>query len=301
MNPPASGTTVNDVAHRVSIFQRCHVWLLDNGMDELGIIGSRFSGNVNAGLVELDRRGVGAIVPKLQDGQEEVNKDLVKDIKARIAALDLQRLRLVGGWAQNRGHSHENARADAEKSNGLISREECDFWVSTCEDDTYKGPRDSERWKALKTFVDRCLEIEPMRSYMLRRGAWGFCYLPNEPFGDFFDWESVKRARGRALPQCYPNEFPDAPRQWPHEALDIAVHGFPQFRPSFGHPLIGQHVSRVPVTAMQYLESLSRAKQANVFTFGYAIYGAHHATLDEWNAYGAVNLAERTPNALALT
>lgn len=282
----------------MTIFQRCHVWLLDNGMDELGIIGARFSGNVDDGLRELDTRGVGAIVPKLQDGQNEVNVGLVADIKARIARLGLQRLRLVGGWAQNRGH--QNGTADAEKSNGLIVREGCDFWVSTCEDDTYKGPRDSERWKGLKTFVDRCLEIEPMRSLMLKRGGWGFCYLPNEPAGDFFDWESVRRARGRALPQCYPNEFPDAPRQWPHEALDIGVRGFPQFPASFGHPLIGQHASKVPVTAMQYIESLNKAKQANVFTFGYAVYGAHHATVDEWNAYGAVNLAERTPKALAL-
>ncbi|MDQ3823302.1 MAG: hypothetical protein M3321_08685 [Actinomycetota bacterium] len=283
---------------RATIFQRCHVWLLDNGMDELGIIGARFGGDVDHGLRELDARGVGAIVPKLQDGQQEVNVGLVADLKARFARLGLQRLRLAGGWSQNRGH--QNARPDAEKSNGLVVREGCDFWVSTCEDDTYKAEPGTERWQGLTTFVDRCLEIEPMRTMMLRRGAWGFCYLPNEPAGPFFDWASVRRARGRAVAQCYPNEFPNAPRQWPHEALEIGVRGFPQFPPPYGHPLVGQHASRVPVTAMQYLESLQRAKAEKLFTFGYAIYGAHHATVQEWDAYGAVNLQERTPNALAL-
>jgi hypothetical protein len=279
-------------------FQRCHVWLLDNAMDELGVIGARFGGDVDRGLRELDARGVGALVPKLQDGQQEVNVGVVADLKARIARQGLERLRLVGGWAQNRGH--DNGRADAEKSNGLIVREGCDsLWASACEDDTYKGDPGTERWRGLAVFVDRCLEIEPMRSIMLEQGGWGFCYLPNEPAGQFFDWASVKRARGRHLAQCYPNEFPEAPSQWPFEALELAARGFPQFPTSFGHPLLGQHESRVDITASQYLESLSRAKAANVFTCGYSIYGAHHATLPEWDAYGAVNMAAGTANALA--
>jgi hypothetical protein len=279
-------------------FQRCHVWLLDNAMDELAGIGAQFGGDVDRGLRELDTRGVGALVPKLQDGQQEVNVGVVADLKARIGRLGLERLRLVGGWAQNRGH--ENARADAEKSNGLIAREGCDpLWSSACEDDTYKGDPGTEQWRGLTVFVDRCLEIEPMRSIMLERGGWGFCYLPNEPAGPFFDWSSVKRAKGRGVAECYPNEFPDAPRQWPSDALDIAATGFPQFPRSYGHPLLGQHVSRVDVTASQYVESLSKAKTAGLFTRGYAIYGAHHVTLPEWDAYGAVNKPAGTADALA--
>lgn len=283
---------------RPTTFQRCHVWLLDNAMDELGVIGARFGGDVDHGLRQLDARGVGAILPKLQDGQQEVNVGVVADLKARIARLGLQRLQLVGGWAQNRGH--QNAVADAEKSNGLVAREGCDpLWASSCEDDTYKGDPGTERWQGLTKFVDRGLEIEPMRTIMLKRGGWGFCYLPNEPAGQFFDWGSVRRAKGRAVAECYPNEFPDAPRQWPHEALEIGVRGFPQFPPAFGHPLIGQHESRVDVTAEQYIESLSRAKSSGMFTWGYSIYGAHHVTVPEWDAYGAVNLADDPAQALA--
>jgi len=279
-------------------FQRCHVWLLDNAMDELGVIGARLGGDVDRGLRELDARGVGALVPKLQDGQNEVNVGVVTEVKARIARLGLERLRLVGGWAQNRGH--ETATADAEKSNGLLVREACDaLWASSCEDDTYKADPGSERWLGLTRFVDRCLEIEPMRSVMLEAGGWGFCYLPNEPAGQFFDWASVKRASGRSVPECYPNEFPDAPSQWPHDALDLAARGFPQFPRSFGHPLVGQHESHVDVGAAQYIDSMWRAKAAGVFTCGYSIYGAHHVTVPEWDAYGAVNAAAGTANALA--
>lgn len=257
-------------------------------MDELAVIGAKFDGDVNVGLRELDARGFGAIVPKLQDGQAEVNVGVVADLKRRIAELGLRRLRLVGGWAQNR--TWQGARDDAEKSNGLLVREGCDpLWVSACEDDTYKGDPGSEKWSALATFVDRALEIEPLRTVMLVRGGWGFCYLPNEPAGQFFDWASVRRAKGRAVPQCYPNEFPDAPSQWPHEAQDLAVRGFSQFPKAFAHPLVGGHKSRKEVTVPDYLASLDRAKREFGFTTGYAIYGAHHLTRDEWDAWGAVN------------
>jgi hypothetical protein len=264
-------------------FQRCHVWLLDNAADELGVIGANLNGDA---IKELAIRYF-ALCVKLQDGQSEINQGVIPKIRQRMTELGV--LMLVGGWSQNR----TNAIADADKSNGLITRETADFWISACEFE-YKGEPGSENYKRTGQFVDRALQTDALGPYM-KQGKWGFCSLPNEPNGHWFDWAAVKRGGGRWIPQCYPNEFPHAPSQWPHEAQKVGVQ---QFAPSYIHPVIGEYPGVVPVTAGQYLQSLTSAKRYG-FTFGFGIYGSHHLSKEDWDAYARTFAAAGTNPILA--
>jgi len=159
---------------------------------------------------------------KLHDGQTEENAGLPARIRDRAKALGITML--VGGWGQNR----EDAHADAEKVNGLILREGADYWIAACEFE-YKGDAGTTNWNRTATFLHRFRELQPTFPF-------GFCSMPNEVRGGSFDWQSIRNANARWIPECYPNEFPNAPGQWPEDAQ---AGGNLQFFKTYTHPALG--------------------------------------------------------------
>jgi hypothetical protein len=277
-----------------SEWQFAQAWILDNGEDELGALGGR-----DETLRFLHAHGFERITVKLQDGQTEVNQGIVLELNRRAGELGLP-VR-AGGWSQNRLQAHD----DAEKANGLRLREGATFWIATTEFE-YKGDRPPpgttelttahECWLRMSAFLDRWAQIAA--GFPL-----GIGYMPNEPRGESFDWGAVDRARARLCSECYPNEFPHAPGQWPDEAQDAVNARFGrQHRGAFHHPILGFHLpdGAVDVSADQYVESLRKAQQIG-FTVGYSVYSLHHLDDADWRTLAAVNKPQGTPGALAWT
>jgi hypothetical protein len=275
-------------------WQYAQAWILDNGDDELGALGGR-----DETLRFLHAHGFERLTVKLQDGQTEINQGLVVELNRRAGELGLP-VR-AGGWSQNREQAHD----DAEKANGLRLRENAAFWIATTEFE-YKGSRppegatdltgDQQRWLRMSAFLDRWAQI-----------AAGFplaiAYMPNEPRGEAFDWGAIDGARARLCSECYPNEFPNAPGQWPHEAQDAVNARFgQQHRGAFHHPILGFHQpsGAVDVSADRYVESMRRSQQIG-FTVGYSVYALIHLDDADWRALAAVNQPQDTPGALAWT
>jgi hypothetical protein len=162
----------------------------------------------------------------------------------------------------------------------------------------------------MAAFVDRALgtaevpAAEPLRTFM-QTGRWGVSYMPNEAAGTFMDFASINRAAGRYTPECYPNEFPDAPGILPDQAQRLIVDGFPAAPAAFGHPLLGFFGDR-HVPAEEYVESLVRAKalglsqggQTMAFTFGYGVWLGKGLTRSDWLVFKDVN-APVGPRVLA--
>jgi hypothetical protein len=250
-----------------TLFQRGHLWLRDQGESEISLFGG---GDFNRGLKYADEIGWTWCI-KVQDGQSERNVGLTALIRERQQALGIRQMPILG-WSTNR---HE-PRADAEKTNGLIIREKLAGFISECEE--YKGQPGMAPYTHLKTFMDRALEIEPLRTKMLEAGAWGFCFLPNEPAGPYLDWAQVPRGKGRGVPECYPNEFPTQPSQTPHDANKIAADGYSDFPKSYVHPVVGAHPGVQPWRMQAYVDSLVKSKREGYFTYGFGVYGVNHLT-----------------------
>jgi hypothetical protein len=275
-------------------WQYAQAWILDNGDDELAALGGR-----DEALGFLHAHGFERLHVKLQDGQREINQGLVSELNRRAGELGLP-VR-VGGWSQNRDQAHD----DAEKANGLRLREGAAYWIAATEFE-YKGSQpppgttdptsDQQRWLRMSTFLDRWAEIAP--GFPL-----GIAYLPNEPRGEAFDWGAIDRVGARLCSECYPNEFPDAPGQWPHEAQDAVNARFGrQHRAAYHHPILGFHKPHggVDVSADTYVDSLRRGQQIG-FTVGYSVYSLHYLDDADWRALAAVNAPRGTPGALAWT
>jgi hypothetical protein len=251
-----------------TLFQRGHLWLRDEGETEITLFGG---GDFNRGLRYADEIGWTWCL-KVQDGQSERNVGLAQLIRSRRQALGLRQFPILG-WSTNR----DKPKDDAEKTNGLIIREKLQGFISECE--TYKGQPGTEPYNRLKIFMDRALAIEPLRTTMLVDGGWGFCYLPNEPAGPYMDWGQVSRGKGRGVPECYPNEFPDAPSQTPHTANKLAVDsGYSDFYKSYMHPVVGAHPGVQPWRMQAYCDSLVKSKREGYFTYGFGVYGTNHLT-----------------------
>jgi len=269
-----------------TLFQRAWVMLADQGETELGNIGP----TIEDALKKMVDHGFSAVCVKLQDGVQEVNVGLPAIIKQRRSAAGLDGKLLVYGWSESRGH---NPKDEVEKTNGLIARDNLDAWITASEywkgdpgrPDYYNDPA----WKKAKTFVDRALEIEPLRTLALTKGGWGFGYLPNEPAGPYIDWASINRLKGRACAECYPNQFPTEPNQWPLGAMDIATRGYPAFPKSYFHPLLGIYPSVQTFPLSRYISDLKKAKTDEGFQRGYGIYIGMHMTTADWTAAKAVN------------
>ena len=264
------------------MFQRGWLWLREQGETELTLFGE---GDFNKGLRFADDMGWSFCI-KVQDGQNEVNQGLAQTIRTRRQSLGLRAMPLMG-WSTNR----DNPSADAQKTNGLIYREGLQGFVSECEE--YKSlDVTSERWKRTGRFVDTAYQIENGNSILKRfmeAGNWGFCFLPNEPAGPYMDWKSVQRAKGRGISECYPNEFPTAPSQWPEDAIELASKPTnPLFPKSYMHPVIGLHNSLIDVTAQRYLTDFWLSKEHGYFTWGFGVYGTQDMTADDRMALKAV-------------
>ena len=177
------------VTRTPTVWQRAQVWLGDNGEDELGALGG-----IDAALKKLSDARFSAIHVKLHDGQQEENAGLPKKIRDRAKALGITML--VGGWGQNRDDAH----ADAEKVNGLILREGADYWIAACEFE-YKGDAGTTNWKRTATFLHRFRELQPTFPF-------GYCSMPNEVRGGSFDWQSIRAANARWIPECYRTRVP---------------------------------------------------------------------------------------------
>jgi len=272
------------MAPALTVWQRAQVWFLDNAEGELATI----AGDLDAGLRRIRDSGFTAIHTKLHDGQHEENVGFPREIRRRAQALGIDDF-LYGGWGQNR----EDAHADAEKVNGLIAREELDYWVASGEFE-YKGDAGSPNWLRMSEFFGRLKEIEPARSLLLA-GRFMFVSMPNEPAGGSFDWATVRDANARWGPECYPNEFPDAPSQWPAAAQEV---GTRQFFKSYVHPVLGMYGGKQDVRAPEYIADLQRAKSSG-FTFGFGVYGGQHLTPEDWNAFAQVIKPAGTRDALA--
>ena len=255
-------------AHQLS-GQRAQVWLGDNGEDEFGALGG-----MDAALKKLADARFTAVHVKLHDGQQEENAGLPKRIRDRAKALGITML--VGGWGQNR----EDAHADAEKVNGLILREGADYWIAACEFE-YKGDAGTTNWNRTKTFLHRFRELQPTFPF-------GFCSMPNEVRGDFYDWQSVRNANARWIPECYPNEFPNAPGQWPEDAQ---AGGNLRFFKTYTHPAIGLYVPEggVNIRAQPYIDSMRNARAHYGFSYGYSVYLMHNMEESDWGKFAAVN------------
>lgn len=258
----------------VTMFQRGWLWLRDAGETEVSLFGD---GDFNRGLQYAEDMGWSFCI-KVQDGQFETNAGLAGLIRARRAAFGLRHLPLMG-WSTNREH----AEADADKTNGLIYREGLDGFVSECE--TYKGDPGSEPYGRLKRFMDRAYSIEGGNSVLRRYidgGQWGFCFLPNEPAGNYMDWGQLRRDGrlvARPVAECYPNEFPGTPSQWPYDALKLGkTSGYTGWDYRFMHPIVGAHPGVAPVTQRQYVESFKRAKAEKLFAYGFGVYGVNYLT-----------------------
>jgi hypothetical protein len=264
------------------MFQRGWLWLRDQGETELTLFGE---GDFNRGLQFADDMGWSFCI-KVQDGQSETNQGVAQLIRTRRQSLGLRPMPLMG-WSTNR----DNPVADAQKTNGLIYREGLQGFVNECEE--YKSlDITSERWKRTGRFVDEAYKIENGNSILKRymeAGNWGFCYLPNEAAGPYIDWRSVQRGKGRGLPECYPNEFPGEPSQWPEEAVELASKpSNPLFPKSYMHPVVGLHESRFPIDAWQYTEDLWASKRNGFFTWGFGVYGIQDMTAADRRALKAV-------------
>jgi hypothetical protein len=274
-------------------WQFAQAWVLDNADDEIAALGGR-----DEALRFLHAHGFERLHVKLQDGQREINQGVVGELNRRTGELGLP-VR-VGGWSQNRDQAHD----DAEKANGLRLREGAAYWIAATEFE-YKGSApppgttdptsDQQRWLRMSAFLNRWAEIAP--GFPL-----GIAYLPNEPRGEGFDWGAIDRARARLCSECYPNEFPDAPGQWPHEAQDAVNARFGrQHRGAFHHPILGFHRPHgVGVPADKYVDSLQKGQQIG-FTVGYSVYSLHHLDDADWQTLAAVNRPQGTPGALAWT
>jgi hypothetical protein len=256
-----------------TVWQRAQVWLGDNGEAELG--------DLDASLRKLADARFTAIHVKLHDGQVEENKGLPAKIRERANALGIKLL--IGGWGQNRTEAH----ADAEKANGLILREGLDYWIAACEFE-YKGEPGSTAWNRTAQFLHRFREVQP--TFPL-----GFCSMPNEPRGPSFDWQSVRAANARWIPECYPNEFPGTPAQWPEDAQAA---GNAQFFKTYTHPALGLYGGAVDVRAQPYIDSMRAARAHAGFSWGYSVYLMHNMEATDIAAFGAVN--GKTGDAAAL-
>ena len=264
-----------------TIFQRGYLWAKDQGETDISLFGG---GDFNQGLKYADEMGWSFCI-KVQDGQQERNIGLADLIRQRRAALGLRNHPILG-WSTNR----DQPKDDAEKTNGLIAREGLKGFISECE--TYKGLPLSEPHNRLKIFMDRALQIEPLRTIMQVNGGWGFCYLPNEPAGPYLDWDQVPRGMGRGVPECYPNEFPDAPSQQPFPAIALGVSGYSKFPRSYMHPVVGMHAGVQQWRMSGYIDSLLQSKRAGYFTYGFGVYG-----IENLNATDRKMMAERTKPA----
>jgi hypothetical protein len=283
-----------------TIFQRAHAWLGDNALTELSLVGEP-DFTIEAGVQRISAHGFAAICVKVQHDQSEINVGAIDIIKQRRDALGIPASRmLVGGWAQlNSGEA--GGRSDAEKSNGLIAREHADFFVSACEDH-YKGAPGTADHQLLIDYVQRSVRVQPFQDLMMIKGGWGFCYLPNEPAGEGHAWGAVRDAKGRGVAQCYPNQFPNEPSQWPADANKLASDsGFSAFPRSYNHPLLGLYpFDGRKVTGEMYCNDLFHSKTDKYFTYGYAVYLAHHLTSDDWIAFGKCNKVAGTVSANTL-
>jgi hypothetical protein len=257
------------VTRTPTVWQRAQVWLGDNGEDEIGALGG-----IDETLKKLAECRFTAIHVKLHDGQTEENAGLPKRIRDRAKALGITML--VGGWGQNRTDAH----ADAEKVNGLILREGADYWIAACEFE-YKGDAGTTNWNRTATFLHRFRELQPTFPF-------GFCSMPNEVRGGSFDWQSVRGANGRWIPECYPNEFPNAPSQWPESAQAAANE---QFFKTYTHPALGLYVPNggVNVRAQPYIDSMRAARAKYGFSYGYSVYLMHNMEEPDWPKFAAVN------------
>lgn len=270
-----------------TVWQKAHVHFGDNAWDELNSIGQLFpeisDDSINAALIGMAKCGFSVLMPKLQDGQTEVNQGFIGDVKLRAFKIGLPHWFTYGGWAQNRYDAH----ADAEKTNGLIAREGCALWSSSCEFE-YKG----ENSYRMLEFINRASEIFPLNQ-MMTNGHWGISYMPNEADGPFMDWKSVKLGLGRYQPECYPNEYPDSPGQWPSVAIKLAVEDYPKAPSSYVHPLLGFYgAADTAITADRYIANLLSAKHPKGFTYGYGLWLGHGLIKEDWMAFKRHNYYE---------
>jgi hypothetical protein len=250
-----------------TVWQRAQVWLGDNGEDEFAA-----AGGIDQGLRKLADARFTAIHVKLHDGQQEENAGLPARIRERAKAAGITML--VGGWGQNR----EEAHADAEKANGLILREGLDYWIAACEFE-YKGNPGSPQYGRTATFLHRFRELKP--TFPL-----AYCSMPNETRGGSFDWQSVRAANARWIPECYPNEFPGAPGQWPEDAQAGAN---AQFFKTYTHPALGLYGGALDVRAQPYIDSMRNARAHYGFSYGYSVYLMHNMEAEDWGKFAAVN------------
>lgn len=273
-----------------TFYQRAWAWIGDNGDDELAAIGQTLGAtSLRETVKAISDRGF-SICVKLQDGQTEENVGIVPELRNILRNLGggYSTRTLLAGWSQNR----EDAVADAEKSNGLLVREQCDCWQTSWEFEC-KGEPGSTRYNRMSQFVNRALQIQPF-AYMAAHGGWIYVQMPNEPNGGWIDWESVRRLYGRWGPECYANAYPGEPSIWP----DLAqVTGAKQFSKSYIHPVLGFYGSS-QLPASDYIASLRRAK-ANGFTYGFGVYLAFHLTKADWDAFANNIKPSGTPTAFA--
>ncbi len=271
----------------LTVYQRAHVYLLDNANDELLSVAGITGGNgIDYALRTMfspppEGFGFAAIKIKMLDGVKPVNGGVAKTLKQRRDALGLRFV--VGGWSQNR----VDPVTEAEWAHAAIGREGLDMWEACCEFE-YKGDPGSEQWLRSGAWTRRFRELRP--GLLL-----GLVGMPNEPAGHFYDWQAWRLANARWVPECYPGEFPQAPSQWPVDAQAVAA---AQFFRSYVHPAVGLHQGQTAVRAGAYVGSLRDAR-AYGFSYGYSVYAAHYLTLDDWLTFGEVNRPAGTADALA--
>ncbi len=277
------------MATNLTIYQRAHVFLLDNPNDELLTTAAKNGGNgVDYALKFMflpppHGMGFSAIKVKVLDGKTSLNTGYAKFLKDRRKALGLKFL--VGGWSQNR----DDARGEARKASEIITEEILDFWEPCCEFE-YKGDPGTAEWNRSKEYTETFRNLRP-------KTVVGFVGMPNEPAGLSYDWLSWRNATARWIPECNPGYHPTAPTQWPHEAQRV---GNNQFFKSYIHPSLGfQNVSGTPKPRAVDFSASLRAAKLEGFTWGYSVYSAHYLDNDDWLELSRYNKVAGTREALA--